>query len=519
MLIQQSIDKALGVVERTPSALVSSLLIGQKLDAIVMTSAQATQIVTIKVADTLIDIRSPIPLQAGQLIQLEVVEEGGKATLKLIENAQALHKISENSLLKIGQQLSVDVIKVLANNRLLVETKLSNASTSQKQTFDIDVSQIKSQAKVADKLTMNIVMLKPLMVQIVPEKQSRELIVADRIKQLLPQVSTPANLNNLVTALKSVELPGAIKQEVQNVLQNIVNKSDITKANTLQQALKNSGSFTEKQLLTQPESISKDFKANLLKLTQSVESELTPNSELKTSERKSLLPVAMKLTSLSQAMTLAKLLGRQVPLESVANILTPQASVNAKNILLSPQLLTQLQAGAPSSLLPEFVRNMPIEQLTLLLKEAEGVHSKLQLNQLAMLRESEPSISASWILDLPLKDKSSVDMLQLQIEQHKKKKGSDDDAIWSVKLRLDTQNLGAVQATVTMNSDDVKIVLRAEEESSASLLEENVDLLQKALSKLAISVSHISCCCGDVDKAILKEADITSSDSLVDESV
>ena len=516
MQIQKSIDGEQGRVKNTSSTSVSALAIGQKLDAMVMTSALTAQIVTVKVADSLIDIRSPRPLQQGQKIQLEVVEEGGKAVLKLV-STPAVNKVLDVAPLKVGQQVAVEVVKVLAGDRLLVETRLP---ASQKQTFDVDVSQLTKQPKITDKLMMNVVMTKPLVVQIMTEKQSNEQMIADRIKQLLPQLPSKPELNNLAAALKTPPLSSAVKQEVQNVLQNIVNKSDVNKPQALKSALQSSGSFTEKHVLTQPESVAKDFKANLLKLVKAVEGELTQKTAIRTTQEAQVMPAVMKLTSLSQAMSLAQVLARQVSLEHVANILTPQSSINAKNILLSPQLVTQLQTGSSPSMAAEFARNMPLEQLMLqgLLKEAEGMHTKLQLNQMAMLREPEPSISASWVLDLPLKDKSSVDMLQFQIDQHKKNNESDDE-VWSVKLRLDTQNLGPVQATVTMNDDDVKIVLRAEKESSTVLLDENLDILQHALSKLAVSVSHISCCCGDIDKAILKEANVVASDTLVDVSV
>ena len=441
MLIQQPIQNTLGVINDIPSQLLASLTVGQRVDAIVMAPAQTAQIVTLKVTDSLVEIRSPVPLRQGELVQLEVVQQGDKAVLKLVvatNSAQAIAKLVESAPLKVGQQIAVEVIKLLAENRLLVEAKSRFGSTIQKtvapQTFDIDTSQLTKTPKIADKLLMDIVGLKPLQVQLAVDTKSREQLLLERIRQLLPQLPSSPNIKGLVNALKTIELPESVRREIQNIIQNVVDKNAVNKSQVLQQALKMSGSFTEKQLITQPELIAKDFKGNLLKLLQVLESELANKTKIKVGTNAKIALPLVQLTSQSQAMMLAQTISQKVSAEQSGNV---------------PAELLALQS---------------------LLKEAEGIHTKIQHNQLAMLKEPESSITASWLVDLPVKDKSNIDIMQLQIDQHKRQTGSEEGDIWSVKLRLDTQNLGPVQATVTMIADDVKIVLRAEREDSANLL-------------------------------------------------
>ncbi len=491
MLIQQSIQNTLMVVNDIPNQLLAGLTVGQRIDAIAMTPAQTAQIVTLKVTDSLMRIRSPLPLQQGEIVQLEVIQLANKIALKLVvptSDAQVLAKPLALIPLKEGLQIAVEVIKVLAENRLLVEAKPSSIRGTQSQsvpaqTFDIDVSKLAKSPKLADKLVMDIISVKPLAVQLALEPKPREQLILDKIRQLLPQLSNSPKISNLVNALKTANIPESVKKEGVHLLQNIVDKDVVNNPQVIKQALQYSGSFTEKQLITAPELAVRDFKSNLLKLLQVLGAEIakksTPTPVVNT---KPLLPT-VPLTSSPQAMIMAQLLGQSAS--------------------------------------TELARNAPLElaMLQRLLKEAEGVHNKLQFNQLTMLKEPDPLVTASWLLDLPLKDKSGVDIIQIQIDQHKKKFDAEDDDIWSVKLRLDTQNLGPVQATVTMDNDDVKIVVRAEREASAKLLEEHLPVLQQALDKLTISVSHLSCACGELSKRVLTEAYVDSNHSLVDISV
>jgi flagellar hook-length control protein FliK len=101
----------------------------------------------------------------------------------------------------------------------------------------------------------------------------------------------------------------------------------------------------------------------------------------------------------------------------------------------------------------------------------------------------------------------------------KKKQAEHDDESWQVQLCLDTQNLGAVQASVTLHGEDVKVVIRAERAESAQLLEENLPLLNATLAKLNVSISHMSCVCDEVKHHFANNHGPAESTSLVDISV
>ena len=491
MHIQQFTQKTLGVAKDIPNQLLTGLTVGQRLDALVMTPAQTAQVVSLKVTDSLLEIRSPVPLRQGQTVQLEVVQAGGKQVLKLIppnQNTSTVSRSTAPMLFQPGQQVLVEVVKLLAENRLLLESKIKLDNSSKAvatQQFDVDVSKLDKTIKPGEKLLMEIVSVKPLTIQLKSEPNQREQQLLQRIRQLLPQLPTTLKLDGLLHALKNAQLSEPVRREAQNLLQNVMEKKAVNNPQALKQAIQLSGSFTEKQLLTQPETVHRDFKVNLLRLLTVLESELTRNIRT---------PIGLNTTS---------------------PLVMPELSAQPQALTLA-QMLTKAVSADKSRTIP-----MELSVLQNLLKEVEGLHAKLQLNQLSMLDEPETTTAVtSWLLDLPLKDKVDVDFLQLQIDRHKRQSESEQGDVWSVQLRLDTQNLGPVQATVTMHADDVKIVFRAEWQQSAQLLEDYVTLLHEALSKLGISIEHISCVCGPISKpALVAKHNLTRTNSLVDISV
>ena len=528
MFVQQSLQAQIGTVQEIPKNVLAGLVVGQRVDALVMSSVIAAEMVSIKVADTLLDIRSSVTLQAGQKIQLELMVENGKPVLKLIPPTN----VSESPSLKPGQQVAVEIIKILAENKVLVQTLPSQTNKNQtplpQHNIEIDTSKLIQQHKVGDKLLMDVVNGKPLSVQLRPQQAlSREQIILDKIRQLLPQQAVSPSLNTLISSLKNHQLPEPIQKAVQQLVQHSIDKSDLNKPQAFKQAVAASGVVMEQQLLKQPNQSTRDFKANLLNVLKAVEVVISENKGQIAEKGINKLPAQVQVALTENGRTPAQLINVLLSGKSVPSLLS---SLNAQTSI--PSIISQQQAASLVTLLNKPLmlsqqgvnRHVPMDLIELmqLFKEVEGVHNKIQLNQLNSLKEPEPgSTVASWLFDVPIKDKQALDLLQLQIDQHKQQDNdSQDDDIWNVKLRLDTHNLGPVQATVTLQSEDVKVIIRAEREDSAQLLEDNLPILDEAMKKLGISISHSSCSSGVVDKAInLKTESESISDSLLDVSV
>lgn len=539
MFIQQSVQTSVGSAQDIPKKLLAEIAVGQRLESIVVKPATAGEIITIKVADSSLNIRTPVDLQAGQKLQLEVVLEQGKLALKIISLAQDLKAtVSLDSLtsrspetvnLKAGQQLAVEVVKILAENRLLVQTTaLSSGSTAMKQAvqqFDVDIAQLSKNYKLGDKLMMDIINTKPLAIQLRAEQApSREQLIIDRLRQILPQSLSSAGLDKMLSAANKQQLPAPVQAALQQLVENILDKSAVTQTNVLKQALSSSGVFTESQLLKAPNAINQDFKVNVTRVLNTLEGVINQVQAELGDKPINRLPAQVLSALLAQGKSPAQLLnvllsGKNPTPNSIAqtvlSAITNQEQATALIQLLTKSLSQQQQAMVTAN------RQAPLQlaELMALFNEVDSVYKKLQYNQLSMLKEPETSnVVASWLFDLPIKDKHHVDLLQVQIDQQKKQAEQDDER-WQVQLCLDTQNLGPVQASVTLHGEDVKVVIRAERAESARLLEENLPLLNATLAKLKVSISHMSCVCDEVKGIITSNRDNTDSTSFVDISV
>ena len=655
MLVQQSVQTQVGTVQELPKNVLAGLVIGQRVDAVVMTAAAVAEIVSIKVADTLLDIRSSIALQAGQKIQLELAVENGKPVLKLVPPTA----VSEAASLKPGQQVAVEVLKILADNKVLLQTALvaanKNQATSAQQTIEVDISQLTQRHKVGDKLQMEVVSLKPLSIQLRPEQAlSREQIILDKIRQLLPQQAASPSLKKVMNSFQNQQLPEPIQKAVQQLVQSIVDKTELKNPQAFKQAVVSSGvameqhllkppqqgtvnvkqaivSATvmeqalvkqpkqstarvqqaittiaaleqavqqakqntpsgkqitapssvmqqallkqpiqgalngkqasaasinmepslfkqpnlgtqnnkqalisssvamEQQIVKQPNQSTQDFKANLLNVLKAVETVIADNKTILSDKAINRLPAQVQAALTANGRTPAQLINTLLSGKSVSSVLS---SLSTATTATTPSIISQQQAASLLALLNKPLvpnqqavnRHVPMDLIELmqLFKEVEGVHNKIQLNQLNMLKEPESgSTVASWLFDVPIKDKHALDIVQLQIDQHKQSSEDEqDNDIWNVKLRLDTQNLGPVQATVTLYQQDVKVIVRAERADSAQLLTDNLAILEQALDKLGVSMSHSSCSCGRVEKAVnITAVNDHVSESLLDVSV
>lgn len=676
MEIQQSIQNSLGTVNHIPPQVLAGLIVGQTIEAAVVKAALVAQIASLRIGESLIDVRTPVPLQRGQLVQLELVQAGDKPVLRLVSAVDLVQSTTRASpaqrvVLVPGQQLTVEVIKLLSDNRLLVATSkqiLSSGTTPSPLAlqFDIDISKLAKTFTVGEKVVVDITTVKPLAVTLKAEPVLREQLVVDRIKQLLPQLDSKPSFAAVNSALKTLSLPNAVQGEVNRLVHHVLDTQRVNQPQALKQAIQSSGVFTEKALLKQSHFVGGDFKANLLKVASVLEVALgnkaspvnkiaeqvsnvlqrrPPIQTLSTTSlgksqttstlnppvaAQQLQPInfvsgqttreqgqAAKLHSpfssqSTQPVKSADVARGQTPVEggnikgqaltspfSLETQSTKSAAVNAdqtkvkvetgaikgqgvnsQQVVIPPNIveaiaprltllaatlqtigaysatpgsvsvlnaspansglpmalppllesiLTPSQASALVQALNKAIVAEPLRMggqldvlvLQSLLKEVESVHARIQLNQFSMIKEPESQTApiASWLIDLPLKDKQAIEFLQLQIDQFKEQGDGEEEEIWNVQLRLDTQNLGPLQATVTMHVDDIKIVLRAEQAESAALLEQNLPWLQDALARLGVSVSHVSCSCGEVIKPTLAEQYLAETTSLVDVSV
>ena len=447
MIIQQSVQTAAVTVQDIPKKLLAEMVIGKQLEAMVIKPAQVGELITIKIADMLINLRVPVDMLVGQKLLLELVLEQGKPTLKVtsleqgakpLSSLDSLVKVrSDKNTIKVGQQLPVEVVKVLTANRLLVKTvtptptvQLSEVKLPAQQ-FDIDISQLSKTYKQGDKLLMDIVNTKPLSIQLRTEQVlSREQRIIENLRQLSPQLSASVSLAKVVEAAIAQQLPSPVHHAVQQLVASTLDKSAVTEVDALKQALSKSGVFTESQLIKAPTSTQQDFKFNVTRVLNTLEAVIAQAHIELGDKQINKLPAQVQSALVAQGKSPAQLLhtllsgkspiptsGVQTGLSSVTNQEQAMALIQllTKSVPNQKKLIT-----APNQLTP-----LALSELVTLFKEVDNVHKKLQYNQLSMLKEPESSsVLATWLFDLPIKDKQNVDVLQVQIDQQKKTAGS-----------------------------------------------------------------------------------------------
>jgi translation initiation factor 2B subunit (eIF-2B alpha/beta/delta family) len=541
------------VLKDVPARLLSQLAEGQQLQATVVARLNAS-VVQLRLGDTLIQLSTEQALQPGQKVLLERSVENGQPLIKL--TPAATEQPLSAPALRLGQQVAVEVIKLLAGNRLLVSPSLINTTDSKPQTatqnrlptqIEVDISALKQAFRPGDKLTLEVLKEQPLAVQLKIASPSRAELIQNYQRQTLAQLNaTGSNTLSMLSQLKpELFSTETIRQSISQLMQGMTDRQSLQQADGLRQALNNSGLFLEKRLLQDnPQTfVRQDLKANLLQLAQQLKTEVAqPPSRLADNQPlQNSLPkqVQTALQQLSQPQALRALPALIQPalasqgqtpgqlLLSLLSALTANTGLATEPQTVPASVMTSVQAFiqarevmANDAASQTALRALEWQVLRELLREVESVSARIQLNQLTMLRDTDnPSNVNIWLFDLPVKDKQQLERLQLRLEQHSPSLlTEDDETIWQVQLNLETQNLGPMQARISLHNDDVKVVLLAEREEGAALLVNHIEALNQRLTKLGMNVSHLSCRQAPVHP-LQAEAAVLLSDHLLDISV
>lgn len=502
------------------------IAVGQRVDAVVTQNAQAGQLVTLQLADRQIQIRAELALTQGQTLTLERLPATATAPLKLVSITAVAPTTPETLSLQPGNQVAVEVIKLLAQQNLLV--KLSTPLPNIPAQLEVDLSQLtaaqRNSLQPGDKLTLEILKLQPLSVAIRP---TPNIDINQLQRQLLPQLLTPpAKLAGLLTPVNDSNVPRQITPAINQLLQSVAQPQALQNPQQLQQAISQSGVFLEQQLARQAP-VSQDFKANLLTLAAALKTALQNGditaakiNQLPTEVRQQLVQLLSQPHHLkqlpAQIPSLLSSVGK-TPTQLILQLLTGQTTLP---LLQSAQTLPPMTAAIQNQQIP--AQFAELARLQLLLREVESTLARVQLNQLSMLREPDSTSTTSqvWLTDVPIRDKQQLQWLQLQIECRKNAAGDEDetDDHWQVTLNLETLTLGQLQAAISLQNSQVQVILTAQSPTTLNLLEQDLDWLHEKLAALDLNVTQCRCRLGKVDW--LTPVDTAGQrDSLLDISV
>ena len=553
MQINPSSGQQPEVVRDVSTRLLAALAEGQRVQATVLARVSADT-VRVQIGDNQYQLNTRQALQPGQSVQLERAVENGKPVIRI--SAATGESFQPAALLRQGQQVAVEVIKLLAQNRLLVAPTLAAPLASQAamtgmprlpSQIEVDISQINQNFRPGQRLALAVLQEQPLAVQLKAGSSTRAELIQQYQRDLLPQFNrTAASLTTLGQLPSSMTLSEPVRQSLTQLMQGLSERQNLQQAEGLRQALNNSGLFLENRLKNGADQsiVGQDLKANLLQLAQQLRTELAQPGQTRVLDNPQLmqkLPAEVQ-TALRQLISTPQefrnlpaqvppaLASRgQTPMQLLLGLLSGLAGQNTQTPPVAAQPsqsanLTGVQAfiqaremaGAPAQ--QAAIRAAEWQILRELLRDVESASARIQFNQLSMLRDPDSPSSNVWLFDLPVKDKQQLEMLQMRLEQHGSNSNQEDEAIWQVQLNLETQNLGPMQARITLHQQDVQVLILAERQESSELLSRHINELNQRLEKLGVNVSLLSCRQAPV-KPLTIEPEVSLPHHLLDISV
>ncbi|WP_330110280.1 flagellar hook-length control protein FliK [Methylophaga thalassica] len=561
MQINRSQQANTEVIVNASTKLADAVPVGQKVEATVIGRVNAEQI-KLQLGDKVFQVNTQQELTPGQKVTLQKSIEVGQPVIQLTPaSAQKIdiEPMTLATLLKAGQVIAADVVKMLAQNRLLVAPKfITDGSVTQPQAnqlaqlnnalpklMEIDVSGINQLFKTGDKLAVEVLKTLPLSIKIMPDAATREQRVMNYQRELLPLlqnlIAKPASMN--LSSDTTQSLPEPVRQALTGLIQNLVDKSSLQQPEKLQQTINNSGVFFENQLkqTTAETNLQQNLKGNLLRLADVLRAQLQSPLLPKLLDNPELikqLPIEVQ-TAIRQVLStpqdmrplpaqiLPALANRgQTPTQLLFSLLSGLTTASNTDktappvTTSSPPVTTAPVVNVAANAQQAVTRAIEFQMMRDLLQDVESVTAKIQFNQLSMVQDNDLNTNANvWLFDLPVKEKQQLEMLQMRIDQQYTAKDKDkDSAIWQVQLNLETQNLGPMQARITLHALDVSVVLLAERQQSATLLTTYLEHLDGRLNDIGLNVSHLSCRQGIV-KPVTPIVMTERKDHLVDISV
>ncbi len=416
---------------------------------------------------------SPSLFKLGQLLDVIVAKVERDALLLLLQNKVINHKGEPLAIqfrapkvfdAKVGQQLTVQVTNIRNNQPELAIVAVN-----------------KTAAELQASLQRTAQVQKPV-------QHLLEHLLA--VKQLKPE---------------TINLPTAIREQVDRLWRSLPDASQIQKPDNLRQAMQYAGPFLESNLLKSVNARNRvipelDIRGQLLRLAESLRqqqqvarpattaAETSPASQPQAQPRPPIPPVAtppLPTGTPSQSTTASSSTS-----SSPAATTTPTKPESAPVTRLDPRLPVPPQRVDVRFDLPK------LEQLlTQLLQQSDSGLARMQHQQLLMAQaETRPQ----WILELPVKHGDDVDVFDMRIhpdaEQHRDK--PDRQQPWTVMLAFNLEGLGPVRAQISLYNGQISTYWWAEQPQTVSLFHQHISHLQNRLQHAGVPIDKVSCECG-----------------------
>lgn len=293
------------------------------------------------------------------------------------------------------------------------------------------------------------------------------------LRENLPR-QTP--LNTLVPVLQKLaapalreQLPAPLARAVAHLLQVLPKPQQLQRADTVKQALRNSGTLLEARVAraaAQP----------------ATAAEAVPR----------VLAADVK-AQIGQLLGLLVKLGFAAP--EPARAAVPAAPAEADQLYNPrPTPPQHHNAAGPAPNRTDDAATA-LHQLGKLLQSALA---RIQVNQLDSAASRHPAADApppvpTWVFELPLQTSRGADNLQIRLEQHRRRREGAQRVQWNVQLAFDLHELGKLAATLTILDRAVSATLWSEREHTHHAVQREIDTLRSGLEAVGVKVSEVQC--------------------------
>lgn len=396
-----------------PAAPAAAWQAGQLLSARVLSVTPDGRL-SLLVQGQQIEARSPLALVAGQQLTLMVELDADHIMLRIVDNPPQEQPLSAAWRNALPRQMPLaTALRVLARLLQAPEQPLPEATTAGRPV-----------AETAGTPPA------PLL----PDIPSAALTTALRNPGEAPKTSSPTQppSEQLPPPTAKTEAPPTLPPKVQQLLQTLLEQlptaEQLTTADGLRTALRDSGLFLQARLAQGDGSVpERDLQSALLRLSAAVGKELAA------------LPAASREADGAHADALIRL----------------------------SQTLQQL------------------------VQHADGAVARMQVQQLHTLATRSDSANV-WLLELPLRNGQETEALQLRIQREKKSgHNGEDTTAWSVRLHFDNPRYGAIDSQVNLTGGKIGVSFWSETPATAARLQQHIDELRARLQQAGLEVDQL----------------------------
>jgi len=312
------------------------------------------------------------------------------------------------------------------------------------------------------------------------QQESPKLIQETKQQLLRENIPKQAGMEKLTSILNQTThnpsgiikgLIAPIEQQIKKLIDQLPTQVNLKNEPGLKSAIKNSGIFLESKLLAE---VSK--KRNSTNQAQTIAQSNNPNiaKDLKTN----LLQLSELINKYKQ--------DAQKPAPQLikpAQVISFFESPTFSNTNTKPDVKnTAVLIGVDSK--------VDIETIS---KQLEASIARIEVNQSKAVVTHDNQLP-TWSIELPVKDKRDIDLMKLDIQHDRNSKHeSEKEKAWTVNLKINFEDKGAVSARLSILDKEVNATLWSEDQTLNDLIDSNISLLNTRIENCGLSMGKIVC--------------------------